>query len=88
MRGLRGRRRPLRRGEGAREAPLGREIPYTTSWKAVPETTSVLGLRQKLLYTTPSGWWWSINSLFRATEVRRRPFFRTNVCFLVPIFVF
>ena len=31
------------------------------------ETANVLGLRQKLLYTTPSGWWWwwCIESVFR-----------------------
>ena len=29
------------------------------------ETANVLELKQKLLYTTPSGWWWCIESVFR-----------------------
>ena len=34
--------------------------------EAVSETANVLELRQKLLYTTPSGWWWwCIESVFR-----------------------
>ena len=35
---------------------------------AISETADVLELRQKLLYTTPSGWWWwCIN---RSSEVQ------------------
>ena len=33
--------------------------------ETISETASVLELRQKLLYTTPSGWWWCIESVFR-----------------------
>ena len=29
------------------------------------ETATVPELRQKPLYTTPSGWWWCIESVFR-----------------------
>ena len=35
--------------------------------EAIPETANVLELRQKLLYTTPSGWWLCIESVFRNT---------------------
>ena len=28
-------------------------------------TATVSELRQRLLYTTPSGWWWCIESVFR-----------------------
>ena len=38
--------------------------------EAVSETANVLELRQKLLYTTPSGWWWCIKSVFRYFIVR------------------
>ena len=31
------------------------------------ETATVPELRQTLLYTTPSGWWWCIDSVFRNT---------------------
>ena len=34
---------------------------------AISETANVQELRQKLLHTTPSGWWWRIESLFRVT---------------------
>ena len=33
--------------------------------EAVSESANVPELRQKLLYTTPSGLWWCINSVFR-----------------------
>ena len=33
------------------------------------ETANVLELRQKLLYTTPSGWRWFIESVFRYTDL-------------------
>ena len=35
--------------------------------EAMSGTANVLALRQRLLYTTPSGWWWwCIESLFRS----------------------
>ena len=37
--------------------------------EAVSETANVLESRQKLLYTTPSGWWWRcIEPVFPVTE--------------------
>ena len=37
--------------------------------EAMYEATYMLELRQKLLYTTPSGWWWwCIGSVFRTSE--------------------
>ena len=33
--------------------------------EAISETANVLELRQKLLYTTPSGWWWCMKLIFR-----------------------
>ena len=33
--------------------------------EVIVETATVPELRQKLLYTTPSGWWWCIESVFR-----------------------
>ena len=33
--------------------------------EAISETAKVLELRHKLLYTTPSGWSWCIESVFR-----------------------
>ena len=35
--------------------------------EAISETATVLELRQRILYTTPSGWWWwwCLKSLFR-----------------------
>ena len=37
------------------------------------ETATVPESRQKLLYTTPSGWWWRIESVFRVPELQRLP---------------
>ena len=49
----------------ARDAPQPIDLRYGKRdsihrhlLEAVSETANVLELRQKLLYTTPSGWWW------------------------------
>ena len=48
---------------------LGREILYHHLLEAISETATVLELRQQLLYTTPSGWWRCIRSLFRTIVI-------------------
>ena len=42
--------------------------------EAISESGNMLELRQRLLYTTPSGWWWwwwCIESVFRITSQSR-----------------
>ena len=41
--------------------------------KVTLETATVPELRQKLLYTTPSGWWWYTDSVFRVVQLPFRP---------------
>ncbi len=49
--------------------PIGKtdSIHHHHHLKGDFETATVLELRQKPLYTTPSGWWWCIESVFRET---------------------
>ena len=64
---------------------VGREILYTTSWKRFMRLQNALELRQKLLYTTPSGWWWwwwCVDSLFRRRAPQRRPRASVGSCWL------
>ena len=47
---------------------VGREILYHHHLEATFETATATELRQKTLYTTPSGWWWCIESVFRDSD--------------------
>ena len=42
-----------------------RDSMYHRLLEVISETATVLESRQKLLYITPSRWWWCIKSLFR-----------------------
>ena len=55
-----------------RDAPGKRDSIHHHLLETVSKTANVLELRQKLPYTTPSGWWWCIKSFFRAPRRVRR----------------
>ena len=65
---------------------------------AISETANVLELRQKLLYTTPSGWWGCIESVFRISQTssscacrariaRSRRALMISICFIIIIII-
>ena len=65
--------RPLQhhpRARGVRAVPGKRDSIHRHLLEVISETATVPELRQKLLYTTPSGWWWCIESVSRV-PVRR-----------------
>ena len=71
----RGREEERERGrEGERERYVNgkRDPVHHRLLETISETATVLELKQQLLYTTPSGWWWRIESVFRIKRERGR----------------